>query len=89
LRKTWREEFRRSMSWKAFRRQLAEGPEKDKFAKALDVFGLMEPFSRSDLDVRFKRIISLAHPDKGGSEYLGRIINEARDLILKHKGWKK
>jgi hypothetical protein len=89
LRKTWREEFRQSMSWKAFRRQLAEGPEKDKFAKALDVFGLMEPFSRSDLDVRFKRIISLAHPDKGGSEYLGRIVNEARDLILKHKGWKK
>ena len=89
LRKTWREEFRQSMSWKAFRKQLAAGPEKDELAKALDVLGLSEPFSRGDLDVRFKRIIPLAHPDKGGSEYLGRIVNKARDLILKHNGWKK
>ncbi len=89
LRKTWREEFRQSMSWKAFRKQLAEGPEKDEFAKALDVFGLTEPFSRRDFDSRYRRIMQSAHPDTGGSEYLARLVNEARTLILERKGWKK
>jgi hypothetical protein len=89
LRKIWREEFRRSMSWKAFRKQLAAGPEKDELTKALDVFGLTEPFSRGELDARFRRVMPGVHPDKGGSEYLTRLVNEARSLILKHKGWKK
>jgi hypothetical protein len=89
LRKTWREEFRQSMTWNAFRKQLKVGPEKDELAKALDVFGLTEPFSRGDLDTRFRRILQGIHPDKGGSEYLTRLVNEARSLILKRKGWKK
>ena len=49
----------------------------------------MTKFSRDDLDARFRRVMPGVHPDKGGSEYLARLVNEARSLILKHKGWKK
>ncbi|WP_018263999.1 hypothetical protein [Methylobacterium sp. WSM2598] len=92
-RRIWRSEFRRQMSWAEFRQQLSgQGTGTavpDGLADALSLLGLTEPFTRDDLDIRFKRTMRAVHPDKGGSEYLARLVNEARALILERKGWKK
>jgi hypothetical protein len=90
-RKIWRAEFRAMMSWDEFRRQMTGQPkvERDDYADALSLFGLVEPFTRSDMDARFKKIIQAVHPDTGGSDYLAQQVTAARALVLKRKGWKK
>jgi hypothetical protein len=50
---------------------------------------LVEPFTRPDMDARFKRIMQGVHPDTGGSVYLAQQVTTARTLILKRKGWKR
>jgi hypothetical protein len=89
--KIWRSEFRGKMSWAEFRRKMSgqKEPQRDDYADALDMLDLDEPFSRQDMDARFRRIIQGVHPDKGGSEYLFKQVDAARNLILKRKGWKK
>jgi hypothetical protein len=89
LRRTWRQDFRSSMSWADFKAQMAGTPQRDELTDAVSLFGLVEPFTRADLEQRFKKTMFAVHPDKGGSEYLARLANEARVLILDHKGWKK
>ena len=55
----------------------------------LSLFGLAEPFTRQDMDARFRRIMQGVHPDTGGSEYLAKQVTTARTFILKRKGWKR
>lgn len=90
-RKIWRKEFRHRMPWDEFRRQLTgqARPQRDDYAVALGVFDLAEPFTREELNARFKRIMQGVHPDTGGSNYLAQQVTDARALILKRKGWKK
>ena len=90
-RKIWRDEFRDRMPWDEFRRQMAgQGKAaRDDYADALSLLALAEPFTRQDLDARFKRVMLGVHPDKGGSDRLAQQVTEARALILKRKGWKK
>lgn len=90
-RKIWRDEFRAKMSWDEFRRQMLgqQKPQRDDYADALSLFGLAEPFTRQDMDARFRRIIQGVHPDTGGSEYLSKQVNAARVLVLDRKGWKR
>ncbi len=90
-RKIWRKEFRKTMPWDEFRRQMTgqgKAP-RDDYADALSLLALTEPFTRQDMDVRFKRIMQGVHPDTGGSDYLAQQVATARSLILKQKGWKK
>ena len=56
-RKIWRAEFRAMMSWDEFRRQMTGQPkvERDDYADALSLFGLVEPFARPEMDARFKK----------------------------------
>jgi hypothetical protein len=89
LRKTWRREFRASMSWSQFKAQMVGQTAGDKLTEAISLFGLAHPFTRADLDRRFKKTMFAVHPDQGGSDYLARLTTEARALILKHKGWRK
>ncbi|WGJ13869.1 hypothetical protein QEV83_14490 [Methylocapsa sp. D3K7] len=90
-RKIWRKEFRKIMPWDEFRRQMTGQPkvERDDYADALSLFGLAEPFTRQEMDARFKRIMQGVHPDTGGSDYLAQQVTAARALVLKRKGWKK
>jgi hypothetical protein len=90
-RKIWRKEFRKIMPWDEFHRQMtgrSKAP-RDDYADALSLLALTEPFTRQDMDARFKRIMQGVHPDMGGSDYLAQQVTEARSLILKQKGWKK
>jgi hypothetical protein len=90
-RKIWRAEFRTVMPWDEFRRQVTgqTKPKRDDYTDALSLFGLVEPFTRPDMDARFKRIMQGVHPDTGGSDYLAQQVTTARALVLKRKGWKK
>jgi len=89
--KIWRAEFRHKMSWAEFREHMTgrATPQRDDYAEALSLFALAEPFTRPDLDTRFRRLMQGVHPDKGGSEFLAQQVTTARDLILKRKGWKR
>jgi hypothetical protein len=90
-RKIWRAEFRTAMPWDEFRRQMTgqRKVERDDYADALSLLALTEPFTRQDMDARFKKIMQGVHPDTGGSDYLAQQVAAARALILKRKGWKK
>lgn len=55
---------------------------------ALDVLGLTEPFTKAELNARYKKAIARCHPDKtGGDDREAKRVNMARDAILKRKGW--
>jgi hypothetical protein len=51
--------------------------------QALDILGLSEGNASRDMILKaHKRLISQLHPDKGGSNYLATMINQARDSLL-------
>ena len=51
-------------------------------AEALAVLGLTDPVSDSDVRAAWVRLMRLAHPDSGGSDYLASRVNQAKDLLL-------
>ena len=57
------------------------------YEDACAVLGLLPGFKRSDFKTAYRRAISGAHPDKGGSEESARTINLARDAIRAHHRW--
>jgi len=77
--KIWQAEFSTTMPWDEFRRQMTGQPkvERDDYADALSLFGLVEPFGRKDMDARFRRIMQGVHPDTGGTEYLAKQVTTA------------
>ncbi len=50
--------------------------------EALDVLGLQDGASDSDVRAAWVRIMRGAHPDGGGSDYLAARVNQARDVLL-------
>lgn len=52
-------------------------------AQALAVLGLAEGATREDIKAAYQRIIGGLHPDRGGSDYLAALVNEARDVLLR------
>ncbi len=52
-------------------------------AEALDVLGLSDPVSDSDVRAAWVRLMRVAHPDGGGTHGLAARVNQARDVLLK------
>jgi hypothetical protein len=52
-------------------------------AEALDVLGLTDPVSDSDVRAAWVRLMRVAHPDGGGTHGLAARVNQARDVLLK------
>jgi hypothetical protein len=88
-RKIWRKEFRSAMSWDEFQRQMKGAPQRDELLDAIGLLRLPASFTRAEFDTRFKQLMQRVHPDQGGSDELARLVNDARALILKRKGWKR
>ena len=50
--------------------------------EALDVLGLKPGASEDDIHAAHRRLMRMAHPDTGGSDWLASRINQARDVLL-------
>jgi TPR repeat protein len=51
-------------------------------AQALEVLGISSGETKQGVRVRYHQLIKCLHPDVGGSAYLARQLNAARDLLL-------
>ena len=51
-------------------------------SEALDVLGLHDPVTEADVRAAYLRLIRVAHPDSGGSDWLAARVNQARDTLL-------
>jgi len=50
--------------------------------EALQVLGLPPTANKADIHAAYLRLMRLAHPDQGGSDWLAARINQARDVLL-------
>ncbi len=53
--------------------------------EALEVLGLTDPVSDSDVRAAWVRLMRVAHPDGGGSDWLASRVNQAKDVLLGHR----
>ena len=49
--------------------------------EALEVLGLQEGFTADELEARYRRLMRQYHGDTGGSDYLAKQVNVARDAF--------
>jgi hypothetical protein len=49
---------------------------------ALEVFDLKEDATPADIRAAYLRLMQQVHPDRGGSTFFAKQLNEARDLLL-------
>jgi len=52
-------------------------------ALALEILGLTEQTSKEDIVKAHRHLMQKMHPDRGGSDYLAKKINAAKDYLLK------
>ena len=51
--------------------------------EALAVLGLQADASPDQVRTAYLRLMRVAHPDRGGSDWLAARLNEARDTLLR------
>jgi hypothetical protein len=51
-------------------------------AEALEVLGLTDPVTEAEVREAWVRLMRVAHPDGGGSDWLAARVNQARDVLL-------
>lgn len=51
--------------------------------EALKVLGLEKTASREEVIAAHRRLIQKFHPDRGGTNHLAHVINEAKEVVLK------
>ena len=51
--------------------------------EALEILGLHPGATKEDIIKAHRRIVSKTHPDAGGSDYLAKKVNLAKDVLLK------
>ena len=56
--------------------------------EAYEILGLTMDATDDEIDHAYKELIRKNHPDLGGSEYIAKKINAAREYIIKNQGTK-
>ena len=56
--------------------------------RARKVLGLKPGADEAAIRAAHRRVMKSAHPDHGGSDWLARQVNEARDVLLAELGAK-
>jgi len=51
--------------------------------EALEVLGLEESATTTDINSAYKRLMGQCHPDKGGSDWMAAQLNEAKQTLIK------
>lgn len=51
--------------------------------EALEVLGLADPVSEAEVRAAWVRLMRVAHPDGGGSDWLAARVNQAKDILLR------
>ena len=51
-------------------------------SEALEVLGLEDGASKTDVNEAYKRLMAQVHPDKGGSDWMAAKLNAARKTLL-------
>jgi hypothetical protein len=51
---------------------------------ALEILGLAESVTREEVVKAHRKLMQKMHPDRGGTEYLAKKINAARDYLVEH-----
>lgn len=51
-------------------------------SEALAILGLQETSDQHEIKAAYYRLMKKIHPDHGGTEYLAKKINQAKDLLL-------
>ncbi len=64
--------------------QAPKGPRMSR-AEALGVLGLRDPVSDADVRAAWVRLMRVAHPDSGGSDWLASRVNQAKDVLLRRR----
>ena len=54
-------------------------------AEALEILGLTDPISDSDIRAAWVRLMRVAHPDGGGSDWIAARVNQAKDVLLNRR----
>jgi len=52
-------------------------------AEASDILGVSINASEAEINAKYKKLMKSVHPDKDGSEYMSKLINKAKDTLLK------
>ena len=55
----------------------------DKRGDALDVLGLNDPVADTQIVARYRKLVSVHHPDKGGEKDKIQVINEAYAVLIR------
>ncbi len=50
--------------------------------EALEILGLETTATKEDIVAAHRKLMSRIHPDRGGSDYLAKSINQAREVLL-------
>ena len=59
-----------------------------RLAEAYALLGLTASRTQKELETQYRNLMKKVHPDAGGTQALAARVNQAKDLIMKQKGWK-
>jgi hypothetical protein len=78
----FRQQYRQNSSQQSGRQQQRPRSGRMSAEEAREILGLKPGATREEINLAHKRMMQKVHPDRGGSDYLAKQINEARDTLL-------